>query len=527
MCGILWAVLNDSDNRKEDIVIQQFNKLQHRGPDATCHKVIQNKHFLGNHRLAIINTEPSGNQPFELHAKYLVCNGQFYNYTDLGIDPKCLRSDVDVILHLFNSKLHILDVLQKLDGDFAFVLVDAESDTVYIARDPVGVRPLFYGVDGSNEIVCVASEVKAIIDMPGVVKCNVFPPGNVYNTTTKEFTKYTSIYPNASDMYECSYDEAATKVHQVIKKAVEKRISNSDRPIAFLCSGGIDSSIVLMLAYSILKEQGREKDIHMFSMEYDYPGSRSDDSFYASMLASMLGVKHTIAKFTWNDVATNIESIIEQIESYDPNTIRASIPMYFLAKHIRENTDFKVILSGEGADEIFMGYNIFRDVKDTQAANDETQRLIRNIHSFDVLRADRTFAAHGLELRVPFLDKDVLYEVFRIPGEHKTFKHGTEKKLLRDAFQIYNELQATRILQREKERFSDGCGFGYVPSLLNHWISHDATLPRDLATKQRAEKAEYLRIFKKKYDGSEHLIIPRENPSWCTPAVEKQQLVSF
>lgn len=516
MCGILWALLDE--NRDAVTVTNNFMRLEHRGPDATRYTVVGNEHFLGNHRLAIINTEESGNQPLEHNGSYLICNGQLYNYKQLAeklaINP---RSDVDVILHMDGS---ITDVAGQLDGDFAFVLVDP-SGNVKIARDPVGVRPLFYGVDCDGNVICVASEVKALVDLPGVVKCHVFPPGHVYESANKKFTQYTDIYPPGSAT-DCSYNDAVQKVKMRVTNAVHKRITNSDRPVAFLCSGGVDSSIVTAVARDIL---GATHDMHMFSVEFDHKGSRSDDSFYASLLARQLNTNHTIVKFTWEDVTNNIHDIVKQIESYDPNTIRASIPMYFLAKYIREHTDYKVILSGEGADEIFMGYNIFAKTPDQVSANEESQRLVKNLHMFDVLRADRTFAAHGLELRVPFLDKDLLYDVFRINGEHKMYKGGVEKKLLRDAFGDMQALQATRILDRGKERFSDGCGCDYVPCLLNHWISDDPDAKRDLATKERREREAYHKIFATYYVDNDHLITKRINPSWC--GTSSDDFVSF
>ena len=512
MCGILWCITDD--NRTSQVADAHFQRLKHRGPDATRSMVVKGGHFIGTHRLAIINTHESGNQPFELDGSFLACNGQIYNYKELA-NGRELRSDVDVILHM-KQHFDIVTLAQLLDGDFAFVLIDNDAN-VYLARDPVGVRPLFYGLDRDNKIVCAASEVKAILDMPGVVRCEVFPPGHVYDAMNGVFTKFTQIYPLSAPSVSTSYDDAVATVKKSLERAVKKRITNSDRPIAFLCSGGIDSSVVLAIAYKLLQNK---EGVHMFSIEYVHDGSRSDDSFYASMLASQFGIKHTRVKFNWEDVQSHIKNIAEHIETYDPNTIRASVPMYFLAKYIRENTDYKVILSGEGADEVFMGYNIFRNVGDPAAANEETYRLVRNLHMFDALRADRTFNAHGLEVRVPFLDKDLLYDVFRLDGVHKMYKNGMEKSLLRDAFKDVPELAQTRILQREKERFSDGCGFGYVPSLLKHW-----TAASDLASREKAEKETYLEWFNNRYPEHTHLITKRVNPAWCH--VQGGELLSF
>jgi len=182
-----------------------------------------------------------------------------------------------------------------------------------------------------------------------------------------------------------------------------------------------------------------------------------------------------------------------------------------LAKYIKENTDYKVILSGEGADELFMGYNIFMNANNAVSANQETERLIRNIHMFDGLRADRCFAGHGLELRMPFLDIDYVRQVFRINPNEKMYKDGVEKFALREAFKYINELSSSKILNRQKERFSDGCGFDYVPMLLKYCSNNTTSI---LNEKEKLEKEKYKEIFNKNYAGLEHLIIKRENPEW-------------
>jgi asparagine synthase (glutamine-hydrolysing) len=312
-------------------------------------------------------------------------------------------------------------------------------------------------------------------------------------------------------------------VREGLIKAVEKRIKNSDRPIAFLCSGGIDSSIVMAVAYDLLKQRGKEDLMHVFSIAFDDGGrSRSDDAFYAQLLVQQYGVKYTPVTFTWDDVINHVQNIAKHIETYDPNTIRASVPMYMLAKYIKENTDFKVVLSGEGADELFMGYNIFMKAKDGSLANAESKRLIRNIHMFDGLRADRCFNAHGLEIRVPFLDIQFARSVFTIPGAYKMYINGIEKSLLRDAFSHIQQLVQSRILDRGKERFSDGCGFGYVPKLLSHWSEGNVS---ELEGKEAKEREVYRVWFDTEYSTLGHLIAPRENPSWAQNTASKQSML--
>ncbi|KAG2486240.1 hypothetical protein HYH03_015065 [Edaphochlamys debaryana] len=502
---------------------------------------------MGTHRLAITNLDPVGNQPLEYAGHTLICNGQVYNCQQLAQQHtrvSGLRTDVDIILKALDRFETLADLCRALDGDFAFVLLDRDGG-VRIARDPVGVRPLFYGLDERDRVTCAGSEAKALQRIPGVQTIKVFPPGHVFDERTGAFHSYTDVYgcseaaaqppcsepvaqppcsepvaqppcsepvaqPPCSEPVAQSYAEAVARVRSLVRGAVEKRVGNSDRPVGFLCSGGIDSSIVLALACELLEDRSK---VHVFSMEYG-EGS-SEDAFYASLLAREFGVSHTRVRFSFDDVRSCIYKVARQIESYDPNTIRASVPMYLLAKYIREHTDCTVILSGEGADELFMGYNLFLRSTDGQLANAESRRLIRNIHMFDGLRADRCFNAHGLEVRMPFLDRDLVREVLSMDASHKMPCNRIEKALLRDAFRHLPELGRTRILDRGKERFSDGCGYSYVPALLSHWTPTHVPHAGALETKEAYEAWVYQQWFDKTYPGLRHLVVRRELPAWC------------
>jgi asparagine synthase (glutamine-hydrolysing) len=453
----------------------------------------------------------SGKQPLEKDNQLLICNGQIYNYLDLANDDSCLRSDVDVIFDIFqNHKGNIATAAKEIDGDFAFVFRDADN-VIHIARDPIGIRPLFYGTDDTGNIICAASEAKALISLCSISNIHVFPPGHVWDSSTNKITKYTDIY-DAPITLETD-DSIRDMIKQKLYEAVEKRIVNTDRPIAYLCSGGLDSSIVLAIAHEILKDPTQ---IHIFSMQYE---SQGDDAFYASLLARSLGIQHTIVNFTQADIKNYIEHISKHIETYDPNTIRASVPMYLLAKYIKEHTDYKVFLSGEGADELFMGYNIFNNAPVDDGGlgvNEESQRLIRNIHMFDGLRADRCFNAHGLEIRFPFLDIDFVKYVFSIPGYLKTPQKQVEKALLRDCFRDIPSLQDSRVIDRVKERFSDGCGFDYVPQILRMF-----SMTHELDSREKAEKEMYSKWFDEAYGNQlRSLITERKNPSWCHKPTE-------
>jgi asparagine synthase (glutamine-hydrolysing) len=456
-----------------------------------------------------------GNQPLSFHEHHLLCNGQIYNHLSHDVSNHLLRTDVDVILHLFETNEHCIDKVAKvLDGDFACILLDSNG-VVHIARDPIGIRPLFYGTDDNGDIICASSEAKAI--QPLCSKFYVFPPGHVWDSQSNRIRQYTDLYDS---IHKDLTDEKQIidAIKDKLYQAVKKRIDNTDRSYAFLLSGGIDSSLVLAIAMDILKDPSK---IHAFSMQYE---SRGDDVFYASLLAREYGIKHTIVNFTKDDISKHVKAIAQHIETYDPNTIRASVPMYLLAKHIRETTDYKVFLSGEGADELFMGYNIFYSApseENGKLANVETQRLIRNIHMFDGLRADRCFNAHGLEIRFPFLDVDFAKYVFSISGSLKLPRNNVEKALLRNAFNDIPELHKSRIIDRIKERFSDGCGFDYVPQLLRMFTDES-----DLESRERAEKGKYMEWFEEEYGKqASHLIIERKNPSWCNKT--KENIMAF
>lgn len=520
MCGILFVLLAET-GAPLGLVRDRFRRLAHRGPDHSG-ELVTDAFFAGCHRLAIANTRPEGNQPLARGDSVLVCNGQVYSLAGAADGGGALRSDVDAILQAqCDGTFASIDALAlALDGDFAFVMAD--RGTVYAGRDPVGVRPLFYGAGaGGGKPVAFASEAKALLGLPGVARIAVFPPGHVYDSGAGTFRRYTDVYAGgpppprflSGDPREATYDEAADAVRAALVAAVVKRVEHSVRPIAFLCSGGLDSSVVLSVAHAYLKGAGRGDDLHAFSVEY---GAGSSDAMYAGLLCRRLGVAHTVVKFDADDVGRCLHGVAKHIESFDPCSVRTAVPAYLLAKHIRERTDYKVILSGEGADEVFMGYSAFLHATDGEAAHVESMRLVRDLHMFDLLRADRCFAAWGLELRVPFLDVDVLRTAFGLPGCHRLFRDGVEKALLRHAFRDDIDLAACRVLDRQKERFSDGCGFGYVPALLSRFAPPGAS---DLASKEASEAWAYRTWFDAAYPGCEGLVGGRALADWCAAGI--------
>jgi asparagine synthase (glutamine-hydrolysing) len=507
MCGIFWYLLSQ-DTNTTDVMNGLINKhaslINHRGPDGSRHEVWNNQLWVF-HRLAVINLNEEGMQPFVSKDgnSRLICNGEIYNYKQLSeAFNASLRSDCEIIQLMLDecaSTSRIIARVNALDGDFAFVY--ANDRYTVIARDHVGVSPLFYGTDINGKLICVASEVKALIGTPRVEKVDVFPPGHVnLNGVFHRYTAMSLTKPLALPQH-----EAASDVKTLVTEAIRKRLCHSDRQVGVLCSGGIDSSIVTCM----LCELGLRDKVHVFTMEYE--GDRSEDAFYARMLCQMLGVQQTVFTFNRDDVKKTIPLVIKSCETYDPNTVRAAVPMYLMAHKITQNTQVKVILSGEGADEVFHGYNYFRKAPNGEIARKEAKRLVENLHMFDLLRAERCFASAGMEVRVPFLDRDLVQYVQSLEGKLVWGGQGySEKQLLRDAFSHIDSLSATRILDRPKERFSDGCGFSYVPQLLSDISEGLSTLDARLAVEKKVVKE----LFDETYPNNTHLIIDRSMPDW-------------
>ncbi|KAG5191334.1 asparagine synthase-domain-containing protein [Tribonema minus] len=537
MCGILFHSCAAGDTLRADAVRDAAELIQHRGPDgmSTQYYTIgaggknARKCVMSFCRLAIINLSVSGMQPFTLGPRRLICNGEIYNYKELQreLGVKNLKSDVDIILHMLVNDRHgecLADMMrsacQKLDGDFAFVTTEDVTGEVMAARDCVGVRPLFYGtVNGA--IVSFASEAKALVDLCDSVA--VFPPGHFWTSSTG-FCRYMDVYlaPTSVAALDTGADSTDRSViAALLTDAVRKRVEHTDRPLAFLCSGGLDSALV----ESIAERMYPDRDLHAFSIEY-CDQSISEDALYATELLKRLPhVQHTRVQLTKADIAESLEEIVRVCETPDTTTLRAAMPMYHLARYISDNTDYKVILSGEGADELFAGYYYFSRAPHGHAVTQETRRLVKNTHMFDLLRADRCFAAHGLEIRVPFLDVHLLRHVLATPGEWRMHEHGLEKALLRDSFYDVEPLEASGVLRRGKMRMTDGVGSGmasYIVDVLNdvHLPQSDSGAAHISAEeKLRVEKEKMARWFFEFYEegkGSRNWVISRDMPDWAS-----------
>jgi asparagine synthase (glutamine-hydrolysing) len=489
MCGIFAALTKGDYNT-------QFQTLQHRGPDRS--KIYEdNQCFLGFHRLCIHDTTFRGDQPLELDDMKLICNGEIYNYKELNKKynfPTTSDSDCEVILHCFKKYGNKIDInffnTFVMDGVFAFVLKD--GDKFWVARDYYGVRPLFYGID-ENGIYYFSSEMKALSFLP---KVNWFPPGHYWDSESKKFQLFKYYYQKPFHYF----NQDTCK--ELLTNAVVKRLSG-DRPIGFLLSGGLDSSIVCKLGQDNLKR------ITTFSIGYE---GNSRDLKYSSILAKELKSNHHVVRYNFEQALEILPKVIEMIETYDITTIRASVPHYLIGKYIKENTDIKIVLSGEGADEIFGGYLYFHNAPSVGSFKNETMRLLDEIYMFDVLRSDRCMASHGLEVRVPFLDKEFVKYVMQIDTNQKMVQNYYEKYYLRKTFEKDLPME---IVWRRKDGFSDSNG-NFVNDF-KEWVENQITSeelrsnPYGCRTK---EELYYRRIYESMYPNRQNIIPHHWMPKW-------------
>ena len=454
MCGILAIIGKGKD---QELCKSMSKRMAHRGPDESDLHVTENGHILSHERLSIIDLH-SGRQPIKgTSTAWMVHNGEIYNHQELrdGILKNHTfrtKSDSEVIVHLYEEFGY--DFCNMLDGDWAFVVVDGDD---YIAgRDPMGVKPLYYGLDDRGRMY-FASEMKPIADQCKTF--STFPPGHYYTAKTGFIKYYKPEYEN--------YKKATNKldlklIRDTLTDATKKRLM-SDVPIGVLLSGGLDSSLTSAIASRLLKENG--KKLHSFSIGLD---ANAPDTKAARMVADFLKTEHHEIYFTVAQGIEILEKLIWHLETYDVTSIRASTPMYFLSKAIAD-MGIKVVLSGEGADEIFGGYLYFRNAPSTEDFQKETIERVQKLFTADLLRADKSTMAHGLEARVPFLDKTFLDIAMLIEADEKQPKTyaGKEKYILRKAFDTPDDpYLPNEVLWRQKEQFSDGVGYNWIDELI-------------------------------------------------------------
>lgn len=539
MCGI-WAIFG-SDHSLLQYFIPAYNAIHHRGPDAW--RIENDHHFknccLGFHRLAIVD-DMFGMQPMRLKCLpniWLVCNGEIYNFERLGkqfgftYETKC---DVEVIIHLY-VKGGIELCTTQLEGVFAFCLLDMEKQKVFIARDTFGVRPGFR-LTNKDGFLALCSEAKGLMDLSkgllGNFQIEPFPPGR-YETyrlyqdgrvLREEQSQFHFIGDQPKYEMYLSQDELSSEdVHGNIRKlftgAVRKRLM-AHRRIGCLLSGGLDSSLVAALLLRLAKEEKLPYEIQTFAIGMN----NSPDIIAARQVAKHIGSEHHEVIFTEKDVIDVVDKVIYHLESYDITTIRASIGMYLLSKYISTETNTIVIFSGEGSDELAQGYIYFRDAPTPEDGDKESRRLLEDIYLFDALRSDRMTAAHGLELRVPFLDHQFTSYYLSLPKEARRTRDGIEKFLLRQAFDS-TDLLPKDILWRHKEAFSDGVAstkgkslFHILQEYAETKISDDelqaAAVDYPKTTPKTKEALYYRKVFDRYFPGQEDLIPYYWMPRW-------------
>ena len=465
MCGIVCAFeLKESSEQLRPQVLEMSKRIRHRGPDWSG-VWTHDKAILAHERLAIVDPI-SGGQPLVSPSEQLIlaANGEIYNHRELrsqlqGQYEFKTESDCEVLLALYQEKGP--DFIDELNGIFGFALYDQEKDSYLIARDHMGIIPLYMGWD-SNGTFYVASELKAL---EGVCsKIELFPPGH-YLTSEMDapkqwYTRDWSTYDTVAEA-ETSIDA----LHDALSDAVHRQLM-SDVPYGVLLSGGLDSSITSALAKKFAAKRVESNDeqsawwpqLHSFSVGLE----GSPDLAAARKVADHIGTVHHEIEFTIQEGLDAIRDVIYHLETYDITTVRASTPMFLMARMIK-SLGIKMVLSGEGADELFGGYLYFHKAPNAQEFHEETVRKLDKLHQYDCLRANKSLAAWGIEGRVPFLDKEFIDVAMRINPKDKMINgERMEKWVLRKAFEKY---LPESVAWRQKEQFSDGVGYSWIDTL--------------------------------------------------------------
>jgi asparagine synthetase B len=470
-----------------------------RGPDD-CRIMDLSDGVLGFQRLSIMGLTPEGMQPFELDGSYVVCNGEIYGFEKIRQELKNKGytfksgSDCEVLLPMY--KEYGTDMFAKLDAEFACIIYDGNSHEFIAARDPIGIRPLYYGHDETGAMV-FASEAKNLVEICKSIM--PFPPGHYYKGG--EFICYHDI-TSVREVIRDDIETVCKNIHDKLVAGVEKRLA-ADAKVGFLLSGGLDSSLVCAIA-----QQKSDVPIKTFAI-----GMNTDaiDLKYAKQVADYIGSDHTEVIITKDDVISALESVIKLLGTYDITTIRASMGMYLLCKAIHEQTDIRVLLTGEISDELF-GYKYTDFAPSAEEFQKESVKRVKELHMYDVLRADRCISVNSLEARVPFGDLDFVEYVMAVDPEMKLNKYNKGKYLLRRAFE--GDYLPHDILYREKAAFSDAVGHSMVEYLKEYaeGIYSDEELEAKSAVYSHArpftkESLLYREIFEKYYPGMSEMVV--------------------
>ena len=501
MCGIFAFITrnrqiksinnntNNTNNNLKNILNESFLLGKNRGPESSKFTDSEENNlywYLGFNRLAINGLTESGMQPFCIDGVYLVCNGEIYNYEQLYKQINIEQSEYSkkgsdclVILEYY-IRYGLEYTISCLQGVFALTIIDTNINKMYVVRDRIGIRSLYYGIANAKplyqdepnnlgETLIVASELKQITSVARnninnpvyndsmMIKPKHFPPGHFMtfdmDNGTHNIQRYWSpyehvYYSNHSNNY------TSNNLIETLFNCVKRRVESSQREICCLLSGGLDSSLIASMVSRIIKEQGGKLKTFSIGMK------GSEDLHYANMVAEHIQSDHTEVIVTNDEMFDAIPSVVNAIETYDTTTVRASVGNYLVCKYIREHTDAKVVFNGDGADEVMGGYLYFQAIKNNNIHVMERLRLLSEISSYDVLRSDKSIAGNGLEARTPYLDPEFIREYFIYAQEHYINSNNmpvVEKELIRSALKTHEyQYLPLEVVQRRKEAFSDG-----------------------------------------------------------------------
>ena len=538
MCGIVGIFnVKEQSQQMRQKALKMSQKIRHRGPDWSgiyC----GGSAILAHERLSIVDPESGGQPLFSPdHKQVLAVNGEIYNHQEIrrryaGKYDFQTGSDCEVILALYREKG--IDFLEDLSGIFAFALYDQEADEFLIARDPIGVIPLYIGCDADGKVY-VASELKALEGQ--CEHYEPFLPGHYYWSAERQRVgERSSGMPGQKRYYKRDWMEydavkdnpaSVEAIHDALEGAVKRQLM-SDVPYGVLLSGGLDSSVISAIAekYSEMRIEDDSKTkaywprLHSFAVGL----KGAPDLAKAKLVADHIGTVHHEINYTIQEGLDAIRDVIYFIETYDVTTVRASTPMYLLARVIK-SMGIKMVLSGEGADEIFGGYLYFHKAPTAKDFHEETVRKLSKLHLYDCLRANKSLSAWGVEGRVPFLDKEFLDVAMRTNPEAKMCPGKTvEKKIVREAFA---DMLPEAVVWRQKEQFSDGVGYSWIDTLKQ--ITAEAVTDEQMAhaaerfpinPPKNKEEYYYRSIFAEHFpSNSAALSVPSEASVACSTAI--------
>jgi asparagine synthase (glutamine-hydrolysing) len=529
MCGI-FALLNYDNVYNIEFINKQFEKGKKRGPEFSEIERVSHKTIFGFHRLAINGLNDLSHQPIMINDIVLICNGEIYNYKELfkmiNIEP-IANSDCEIIIHLY-ERFGIDQTLKMIDGVFAFVMCDNRicdnvtkkdnlSYTLIVARDPYGVRPLYKLVPlqmeytYNNNVLGFASELKMLSSFKHSFISHL-EPGHYEKYTLDEKIMSNWVLCDKIKYHEPTFSNSISVVHsnnswitagiqRELLNAVKKRYFTTDRPIACLLSGGLDSSLITALVNEIHKKTS-STPIETYSIGL----VGSEDLRNARIVADYLQTSHTEVIVTEQEMCEIIPEVIYAIESYDTTSVRASIGNYLIGRYISRHSEAKVIFNGDGSDELCGGYLYMDYCSDAIEFDRETRRLLKDIHLFDVLRSDKCISSHGLEPRTPFLDRNFVNFYLSLPIDIRFSLHKQKggKFLLRNAFSIENfqnndgkQILPDEILWRKKEAFSDGvsCHDRSLFKIIQEFISNNSKIKPSIDLEKRYYKMLFLKYF--------------------------------